>query len=243
MGVSIHRAGVWLTAFAAVAFAAACKPAGNTRPAARALATAPVSDLDRAFTAAFGQGPPAVRVVNRDGAGDMTLRYRPLGLVDLGDRTALVSGGWTDSCHACSGSLAVHYLRRDASGFHVIGAWPEIASGASFGEPPQWKVRQDLFPGAVIVTEAGGAWQGCTVLRADLVELTRDRPIVRARNVLLDYGAEGADTGPAHGELQAGEVGRSFKVRYAMRQPVEVTYIRDGDAYQPEKNEPVLPSC
>jgi hypothetical protein len=227
---------------------AACKPDASSRaarPAAPASARAP-SELDRAFAAAFGQAPPAVRVVNRDGSGAATLRYRPLGLVELGDRTALVSGGWTDSCHGCYGALAVHYLQRTPSGFRLVGGWPEIVDGAAFGEPPEWSMRADLTPEPALQTRSGGTWQGCTVARADLVELTRDRPIVRVRNVLLDYDAEnsGAEQDPAvHGELRAGDKGRTFSAEYTGEHRLSVLYVRNGDAYQPARAEPDLPSC
>jgi hypothetical protein len=158
---------------------------------------------------------------------------------------ALVSGGWTDSCHGCAGALAIHYLQRTPQGFRLTGAWPEIAQGASFGEPPQWRLRAGLFPQTAIEARSGGTWQGCTVGVADLIELTPERPIVRARGVLLDYDNSGSgdEDNAVHGELKARDIGRSFEADYTGARRLGVVYVRDGDAYQPDRNVPELPSC
>ncbi len=241
------RSAIVALLLAAALVAPGCKPSGNaSAPSTPAPAAAhSADDLNRAFAAAFGQAAPAVRIVNRDGSGETTVRYRPLGLVELNGRTALVSGGWTDSCHGCTGTLAIHYLQRTPQGFRVAGAWPEIVDGTSFGEPPQWKTRADLFPQTAIEASGGGTWQGCTVEYADLIELTADRPIVRVRHVLLDYDNSGAgqEDGAVHGGIKGREPGRSLEADYTGATRLGVVYIRSGDAYQPEHNEPDLPSC
>ncbi|HWE45617.1 MAG TPA: hypothetical protein VG407_06270 [Caulobacteraceae bacterium] len=212
-------------------------PSSPAAPVAYAAA-----DLNKAFAAAFGAPAPADKVVTRDGQ-DAMLRYRPARLVSLGTVTVLISEARTDGCHGCYGELAVHYLTRDGTGFKPAGAWPEISDGGSFGEPPNWSIRTDLFSGPALVVHAGGTWQGCTVDYADIIELTPDRPIVRARRVLMTYSDDSADGRDFDGSLRAVDKDRAFAVDYASAHKRTVDYVRSGEVYQAAHGAPGLPSC
>lgn len=223
--------------------------AGCGRPADKAVAapttvTKTASDLERAFQAAFGSAVPAVRVVARDGDTETTLRYRPAMLVDLGDRTALISEGRTEGCHGCYGALAVHYLYRlPGGGFRLVGAWPEIVDGTSFGAPPDWKLRTDLFPAAAIEATGGGTWQGCTVAKAAFVELTPERPVLRARDVLTAWTTDTTDEAPLEGKARPLRPGRSFAMDYEGAGRLTVEYRRMGETYRPVGTQAALPEC
>jgi hypothetical protein len=117
-----------------------------------------------------------------------------------------------------------------------VGAWPEIAAGAGFGAAPGWTLRHDLFGGAAIETEAGGTWQECAVTRADLVELTAEKPVVRAHGVMTGYsGRDGTLKGRIRPDGRGG-----FVADYAGGPAVR--YVRDGEAFAPV-GRPRLPSC
>lgn len=194
-----------------------------------------------AFRAAWGGAPP---IEHGEGeGGPQTFRSGRLTPVQ-GDVYALVSEGHGGDSHAASGSLAVHYLRRTADGFERLGAWPALVSGGSWGNPPEWEVREDLTPGPAIVATGGGVWQGYACEWADVVELTPERPILRADNLHLGYSSEGAlgDAGDRYqGVIRAGRKGQTFLVDYD-RPDVTVTWARVGDAYDPV-SPPDLPWC
>ena len=173
----------------------------------------------------------------------MTLRYRPAKLVPLGSLSVLISEARTDGCHGCSGSLAIHYLAREGTGFRVVGAWPEISDGGSFGEPPSWKVRDDLFSGPAIVADAGGTWQGCTVAYADIIELTPDTPVVRARRVLTTFDDGDDEARGVDGTIRAEQKDHAFAVDYAGDHPRTIEYRATGDVFQAARGAPGLPSC
>ena len=223
---------------------AGCGPSAGKTPAQAAPAAVKASDLDRAFQAAFGAAPPALRVVARDGETETTLRYRPARLVELGDRVALVSEGQTDGCHGCYGSLAVHYLRRaPGGGFRLIGAWPELVDGTSFGAPPDWKLRTDLFPAPAIEASGGGTWQGCTIAKADFVELTPEKPVVRARQVLTAWTTDVTDEAALEGKARPLRPGQSFAMDYEGAGRLTVEYRRTGEVYAPVGAQAALPDC
>ncbi|HEY3813501.1 MAG TPA: hypothetical protein VGL66_09765 [Caulobacteraceae bacterium] len=227
--------------------AASVAPAPATPVQAPAPASAnPAEDLKQAFAAAFGSAAPAVRIVTRDGQ-ETTLRYRPARLIPIGGHDALISEARSEGCHGCYGELALHYLARQGTGFKVIGAWPEISDGGSFGEPPSWTVRDDLFDGPALVVTAGGTWQGCTVAYADLIELTPDKPVVRANRVLTTYDdggeADGSDDQSVDGAIRAGQKGRAFSVDYTGAHPRKIEYRLLGETYEADHGAPGLPSC
>ncbi len=218
----------------------ACKAPPRLAPAY--VRAARPSDLDAAFTTAFGALPPAVRIVKRNDE-DFTLRYRPVRLVSLGAVTALISEARSDGCHGCYGALAVHYLARTPEGFKVLNAWPELIDGGSFGEPPRWSLRDDLFSGPVIEAHAGGTWQGCTVDYINLVELGAARPINRAQHVLAYYDDETHTDSGIEGKLRAVTRDRAFAVDYSGARTRTVEYKPTGEVFSPAHDEPGLPSC
>jgi hypothetical protein len=228
---------------------AACGPGASDGAAperkAPAKADRPVSEIDAAFAAAFGSPPPAVRVVERQGWGETTLRYRPARLIPMEGVTVLVSEAQTDGCHGCYGALAVHYLRKQEGGWRRLGGWPEILDGSSFGAPPTWTIRTDLFPSPAIESMGGGTWQGCTIVKSDFVELTPDRPVVRAQGVLtaFDYQPDEAEPASIEGKARPDAPGRSFAVDYQGAGGLTVVYRRNGDAYLPVGPQQELPEC
>lgn len=166
-------------------------------------------------------------------------------LVEVGQgRWALISEGVSADPRISAGSLSIHYLRRTEGGFERLAAWPQIVTGGTRGLPPNWAVRQDLTPFAVIVAESGTTAQGRSCNRGELIELTPDRPVVRVNQLKMyfeDFGAPGGTTASFSGRLVPDQVGHSFRIDYEGSQP-DVTYVLQGETYKPV-DPPDLPWC
>lgn len=228
------------------------QPAGNTQAS---NSTAALSDADRlrampapdllklAFRTAFKNDDSAALAV-----GDENFLFRPQSVTWIGDRAVLISAGRTDDCHACSGTLAVHYLQPVDAGFVVLGAWPKAAMGASFGAPPSWTLRSDIASNPVIQAEGGGTFQGYTCSVGQLVELTPNGPVTIADGLTLGYSNAGAaiDGMPVRsfeGKIVAGEKDQSFTVAYQGAEKATVTYRHEGRTYRKAPGSPDISGC
>lgn len=211
-------------------------------PAAALRALPDEQQLQLAFAAAY---PPP------DGAtlqiGNDQYAFTPQRLFWMGAQAVLLSGGQTDDCHACAGTLAVHYLRADRDKFAVSGAWPKAASGTSWGAPPEAVVRTDLAANPVIQAESGGTAQGYTCRFVQLVELKPDGPAIIADHLPIAYSdASGIGKGPPEdfeGTIEPGERDRTFTLAYTGTRDERVTYRRDGAGFIPAPGSPDLPGC
>lgn len=227
-------------------FAASGEAAEDTNPA----------DLQAAFLAAFGHKPPFTMAETGPGfSADWArsgnhLIYEPSALVDVTPGTvALISKGTLAEfhCHACDGALAVHYLKKEGTGFSLVGAWPAIGGEAGFGESADWSIRTDLENAPVMMTKSGWAGMGCSVTSIGLIALTPDGPIVREEGFVLnsDYdGGVGPDPSTKynyHGQIMPLETGKRFAVQYSGTRQFRVEYVRKGDVYVPDSPEP--PGC
>jgi hypothetical protein len=80
-------------------------------------AAAAPAELDKAFAAAFGHAAPYTMTASGGALEKPTeFTYTPSGLVDVAPGiVALISEGQLADfgCHACFGTLAIHYLKRD----------------------------------------------------------------------------------------------------------------------------------
>ncbi len=213
-------------------------------PAAGAPASAATDAA--AFQAAWGSAPPVLWRAPDAKADEEPVTYSRGELVPLGsDRYALISEGQGGDGHVSAGALAVHYLTRSGTGFSRTGAWPNLVVGGTFGSPPQWSVRTDLTPAPAVVTEAGGTWQGYSCSWSDVVELTPERPVLRADGIPVAYSSDGArgDAGEEmEGELTPDMKGRSFSVRYSGDRSVAVRYALQGERYE-AMTRPELLTC
>lgn len=212
--------------------------------------TAPLSAAEtvQAFRAAWDQAPPVRRPAPEEsGGGQFTFeagRLTPLG----GDRYALVSEGSGEEAHVSPGALAIHYVARTPDGFRRADAEPLIVTGGTFGNPPDWSIRQGLLPGPALLAESGGTWQGYSCSGASVVELTSERPILRAEYVKLHYsdasGNPNSDGGQVDGRFEPGTRGQDFKVRYAGSASALVTWRLGADGTYKAVDEPAdLPWC
>ena len=170
------------------------------------------------------------------------MNFKPGGLVDVDHSAGVVAlvalGENHDNCHACTGGLSVHYLKRTASGFEPWGAVDGYRfDGDGFGAPPNWSIRRDLEDYPVLVIETGYTGQGCTSAQQALVELTPEGAEVRVGSVPVLYDNSGAyeEDDPQIVELQ-GEIhplvkGRRFEVVFHGTRSLRLVYEREHGAY------------
>jgi hypothetical protein len=129
------------------------------------------------------------------------LSFEPKKLIQVGSQLALISEGTNeDDCHACSGALSIHYLQEKDDGWHVTGAWLDIAGGTTWGEPAiEWSVSINLLSSPVLYSESGGTWQGCSSSVAQLVPLLPEG-IGEPTDIPISFDNEGG-----FGDLQSAE--------------------------------------
>jgi hypothetical protein len=163
-------------------------PSPSPQPAVSDVGAAPTkTEIEKAFRAAYGRPSP---VVAQTPEGIVT--FRPGGLVDVDQSAgvvALVSLGENhENCHACSGSLSVHYLKHTASGFKPWGKVDDYGfTGNGFGAPPNWSIRRDLEDYPVLAIQTGYTGQGCTSAQQDLVALTPEGVELRVGSIPILY--------------------------------------------------------
>ncbi|ODU19808.1 MAG: hypothetical protein ABS87_12955 [Sphingomonas sp. SCN 67-18] len=239
----------------ALAALASCNASGDQAGNGQAQGGAAQSDADKlrampapdllklAFRTAFKADDNASLAV-----GDETFSFRPQSLSWIGDRAVLISAGRGDDCHACAGTLAIHYLQPIDGGFTVAGAWPKATMGASFGAPPSWALRTDIAANPVIQAEGGGTFQGYSCAVGQLVELTPNGPVTIADGLTLGYSNAGAaiDGTPVRAfqaKIVAGEKDQNFTLVYQGAERATVTYRHEGATYVRAAGSPDIPGC
>lgn len=202
----------------------------------------PDPQLIAAFRTAFGVKGEVAKLSEIDAT------YRPYRLVRLGTAIVLLSKGEEISCQGCSAGFAIHYLKAGDRGLKVVGAWPDLILPAGHRAAPKVEVRDDLFDGPAIVARRSWAGQGCGVESADVIELTPDRPIVRAEGVRtwhadMDFSTD-AWVHVLRGRIEPLARGRAFAVVYHGPRRLTVRYeLGKGDAYQVAGPVKRLPGC
>lgn len=243
-----------LAASAALLLLAACRqpeaapePVGPD-PLPPAPAPAAPLTATEAFRLAFGAPPPVKRTARLPGFdNDQELTYSPGKLVPVGDQVALVSTATNASdCHACSGALAIHYFRREGTGWALAASAPEIVPGAGFGQPPDWRLRTDLGPARWIETEAGWTGQGYTCTSVDLIELTPHGAVLRGADIPTHYDNAGAAMDESQVERQDGTLswadGR-LRVTYAGKRSGVAEYELVGGRFVRRTGHDLFQDC
>lgn len=172
--------------------------------AMQALSTA--RQLALAQQAAFGTAGIAT-VPGEDGG---RMRYAPGEIVWLADMAVLLSPGTSmEDCHACTGDVAITYLRPEQGRFAVAGRWTDLVDGNGFGQPPAaLSVSRDLASQPVLVAETGFTNQGYTCAVTTLVELSPRGPVA-AGTIPTGYSNIGA-VDPDTGRTIGGDVPRAL---------------------------------
>jgi hypothetical protein len=217
-----------------------------------AMITAPAiaapAEMDKAFSAAFGHTAPYTAtppgVSKNSGKPANPVIYTPSGLVDVAPGiVALISKG-KPSCDSCSGTLAIHYLKRSGHEYSLLNAWPMI--GGATGQAVNWTARPDLEGGPAILATHDEIGPDCHQTYSQIIALTPDKPEVRA-NLLMavhyDPGPDPDHSPPyqAKAKILPGERGKSFALQYAGTWKLHVDYQRKGDVYAAKQHE--APAC
>ena len=234
----LTRAAFVLPALAfALAGCAADRAGGHGSAAASAAPSGPVAspaDLALAVRAVAAQKPPAGYRFVEDRL--VVTAFGPV---------LLRRGRAPDGARADGGLVAAYYLRRDATGFSLVRAYPEMVSTGSFGDFAQWDVSTAFGTNPVVRVEGGGTWQGCTMSVASLVELTPKGPQLLA-DVPLYYDNGGAVERGAQrftGTIGPIEPGQGFTVRYRGTRTFAERYVRDGSTYRLQGGSSRVPGC
>ncbi|MFL9842583.1 hypothetical protein ABS767_16555 [Sphingomonas sp. ST-64] len=167
----------------------ATAPTPSATPTATGVRALPEAEqLKLAFRTAYG-ADGAAQV--REGDSDV-INVKPGRLVWMGETAALLSPGANASdCHACSGALAIAYLKPQDNGFEVTGKWPTLVRGSGWGAEPEWRVTEEFTDNPAIYVESGWSGQGYSCGGASITELKPDGP-VQSERVWLSASNEGA---------------------------------------------------
>jgi hypothetical protein len=196
--------------------------------------------MTAAFKTAFGQLPPAKMKTN-----DAVRVFRPTRLLWLGDRAVLLSEGTNVSdCHACTGSLAIHYLTADGLGFSLTGSWADLVQGAGWGGAPQWKISTEFTSNPAIVDEGGFTAQGCTSGGLMITELRPERPVQSGlvRTVMSNDSGYG-EPEQMDGHIKNIRKDRSFDVMYTGTRNFTEHWLYRGDRFVLEGGPTKMPQC
>ncbi|MBX3593853.1 hypothetical protein [Sphingomonas sp.] len=249
----------------AIVLLAGCKQtpesgnAATPTPSATATATAAAKDV-RALSEAEQLKLAFRAVYGRDGAAQVRggdadiINVKPGRLFWIGDRAVLLSPGANESdCHACSGALAIAYLKPQGDGFEVTGKWPTLVRGSGWGAEPEWKLVDRFTDNPAIYVESGWSGQRYSCGGASITELKPDGPVESDR-VWLSSSNEGAvdeTTGKTFGGEPLSNLdgkivdivkGKSFAVRASGTASFVERYEYRGGKFVPVQKESRL-SC
>ncbi len=209
----------------------------------------PAEQVSEAFALAYGTAGSAHRQVD-----DNPYTYTPTdvegqtGLIQLGERLALVSDGHEDNeTGVAQGLVSVHYFQREGEHLKAVGAWPNLSQTGSNGRISGASLRRDILQNPVLLVRGGGMQQGCGMAFVDLIELTPQAPILRA-SVQTGYSWTGRDEDgnelpPTELSSTIARTAKGFKVVYMGEVNRTVEYVKRGDNYVPTTPIDDLPSC
>lgn len=193
-------------------------------------------EVAEAFHAAYGMTSPAMQEV-----GGLSYSYEPAlidgaqAVVPVGKFRVFVSTGVADvqqADHSAPGFVSLHYFNRNKGRLQLASAFPNAVAAGSFGSISGLELRTDLLPSPTLVVTGGGTVQGCSWLWADVVELTPDGPLNRARVLVGRDMNEVALTG------RLIPVGGGFAVSYGEAPDETIRYEKRGEKYVPTTAEP-----
>jgi hypothetical protein len=198
---------------------------------------------DAMFKVAFGKAAPMTHTIEEQEYSFFPEAVQPLG----GDMFALVSMGYNEIAgHAQSGISTVHYLRKTAAGYKVVGEWMDIGVAGTFGQPALgYALTAKLGKNPYLVTHAGGTWQGYTCEITALTELTPTKPLERG-SFASGYSNSGEMSKRKRqnleGVIASAVPDYSFTVRFSGTRKFTQTWVRGEKEYTLKGAEEV-PQC
>lgn len=204
----------------------------------------PAVQLRLAFATVFGDAASATRTIDGE-----TLTYTPAALEWIGDKAALLSFGRNAlDCHACFGTIGIHYLKPIGGRFEVSGAWPTQIGGTAWGAPTNdMSISRNFSSYPVVMSEYGDMNQGCSSGGVSLTELRPEGPSrwgsVRTGFSDANPYSESDRIKNVSGEITDIQRDRSFKVVYKGDDSFTETYVRRGSKFVLTAKETRMPVC
>lgn len=205
----------------------------------------PERQVQLAMHAVFGGREPIVQT--RDGA---VYHYRRGQLVWTPTGAVLVApGAHAQALPATTGTLGVFYLKEEQGAFRVEGRWPQALDGAIMGDPPEWEISTAFGAAPVIVSTAGGVWQGVRCETTTLTELAASGPVnlIAFRAIYDNTGAarDGGEVASIKGAISNIVADKSFDVDFTGSRSFTQRYGRFGQRYQRLDADPTqtMPDC
>lgn len=202
-------------------------PKASDRSAIRSLPQQ--RQVDLAFDAVFGLGEREIRVTE-----DATYAYAKGVVVWTDFGPVLIVEGSGEPYPPALGTLGIFYLReRPGMKFEEARRWPDAVTGSIMGNPPQWRIRNDIADHAVIESTGGGVWQGYACDSKTLTELTPNGP-----RLLASFDSHYDNSGAVEEGYQSldGTIvnvvrNRSFDVRFTGTRTITQHFVRKGAGY------------
>jgi hypothetical protein len=212
------------------------KPAPTPSPSA---SPSPVADPAARLAA-------AVKAAWPDGVDQGPITFDDSQLVDTAFGPVLVSHGHVrDAAHVDAGTIAVHYLEAQGTGFRVRKSFPKAAESGSFGDLAEWSVSDKFLDVPVVYVEGGGTWQGYSCSYTSLVALEPEGPkeVASFQSLYSNGGAVEDNAQTFEGKIADIHKGQDFTVKFTGTRSFAERYIwRDGK-YQRQSGESQVPTC
>lgn len=199
--------------------------------------------LARAYAAVFGK-----RQTTDVESGDFSYSGGKLQRNGTDGLILIAPASHKDSYPVNMGALGIFYLVERNGALAAKGQWPDFVGGSIMGNPPEWEIRTDLTDFPVIVSTAGGVWQGYMCQSTSLTELRPEGPVQIAdfSSVYSDSGAK-ADGEPAidlEGKIGTIVRNREFEVNFEGSRSFVQRYVRGADGtYTRQPGSEDVPTC
>jgi hypothetical protein len=170
------------------------------------------------------------------------------------DISRLRNGTWAlfsvangEACGVCSGMNAVHYLNASEGGWTLKSEHLDIGAAALMGNPArQWAITPLLAANPVLITRAGGLWQGYSCEVVNLTELAPSGPVDRGTLPISYSNGGGAQEGEKivdlDGMIVSGVAGKSLSIRFSGSSKFTESYRLINGKYK-LVGKPQLPVC
>lgn len=195
-----------------------------------------------AYRAVFGDGP--MGLTDADG---QNFDFSGGDIVWLRDSAVLlVPGAAADAGAATVGTLGLFYLKPARNGFVEIARFPFFIDGNIMGNPPTWEISTAFMSDVpVIVSTAGGVWQGIRCRRTTITGLFDKAP-----GEIISFASEYDASGAGKKDRLTGKIARimldkSFDVNFTGSRSFTHRYLRSFDGYDRIAANPPqeLPEC
>jgi hypothetical protein len=188
----------------------------------------------------------AVKAAWPEGVKQGPITFDDNKLIDTAFGPVLVSHGHVrDAAHVDAGTIAVHYLEAQGTGFRVRQSFPKAAESGSFGDLAEWSVSDKFLDQPVIYVEGGGTWQGYTCSFTSLVALLPEGPreVASFQSLYDDGGAVEDKAQSIRGKIADIHKQQDFTVKFTGTRSFAEHYVWRGGKYQREGGASQVPTC